>query len=69
MRSFVVVCNELGISNFESMNVSGAIIGGITIEQWADMNKKEFAQNSQNISADEKLLLAKYLKKCEELLS
>lgn len=68
LRSFIVVCDELGIPNFESMNISKASVGGISIEQWADMGKEEFIQEVQNLSVAKKSLLEKYLKKCEELL-
>lgn len=69
IRSFVLICNDLNISNFESINLTKASVAGITIEQWADMDIDKFVQNSKNFLPDEKSLLVQYLKICEELLS
>ena len=62
------MCNELGLSNIESLSVSKVIVGSFTIEQWTDMEKPEFIQKSKFITVHEKSILAKHLKKCEELL-
>ncbi len=67
-RSFIVVCNELGISDIECMPFSQIMIHGITVEQWADYSKEEFLKHQRLLTDNEKEVLAFYLKICEGIL-
>ena len=40
-RSFILMCNELGISDIECMKISRKLVHGITIEEWADYDTEK----------------------------
>jgi len=68
LRSFVLICQELGISNIEYCDLILEKIDNITIEQWSDYNVENFKARQSLLSDEQKRILSIYLKKCEEML-
>jgi len=67
-RSFILMCNELGILDIEYMKISRKMVHGITIEEWADYDKKKFLDAQRLLTDSEKGVLVSYLKSCEGIL-
>jgi len=68
LRSFVLICQELGINNIEYCDLILEKIDNITIQEWSDYNVEHFKARQALLSEEQKRILAIYLKKCEELL-
>lgn len=68
LRSFVLVCQELGISNIEYDGLLSKEINGITIQEWADYSLYQFIENESLLTEIQKNQLTVYLKKCEDVL-
>ena len=62
------MCQELGITDIEYCNHSGITIGNISIQEWTDLNVKQFVEHQKLLSKQEKKTLSSYLKRCEKLL-
>jgi len=68
MRSLSVICNELGIPDLEIRDILILEIGGLSIEEWANQNVKQFQESQKLLDEDQKRILSLYLKKVEEML-
>jgi len=68
MRSLSVICNELGIPDLEIHDILILEIGGLSIEEWANQNVKQFQESQKLLDDDQKRILSLYLKKVEEML-
>lgn len=69
MRSLYVICNELGIPDLEIHDILILEIGGLSIEEWANQNVKQFQESQKLLDDDQKRILSLYLKKVEEMLT
>ena len=68
MRSFILVCQELGIENAEYSNIVSKKIHGFSIEEWVNFNTEDFIKYQSQLSRHEKIELWDYLLRCQEVL-
>jgi len=68
MRSFVLICNELGIDEIEYSALSRIILHGLSIQEWSDLSLDEFNKKKSELTEEENSLLIVYLKECEGIL-
>lgn len=68
MRSFILICNDLGIDEIEYTAISNLIVHGISIQEWSDLELSEFTKKKSELTQKENRLLIDYLKRCEEIL-
>ena len=68
MRSFILICNDLGIDEIEYSAISNIIVHGISIQEWSDLKLSEFTKKKSELTEKENRLLIDYLKRCEEIL-
>ena len=67
-RSFVLVCQELGIPNIEYHNIARKQVRGTSVQEWADFDVLQFTEHQKLLSQFEKETLTSYLKECMEAL-
>lgn len=68
MRSFILICNDLGIEEIEYSTILKIIVHGISIQEWSDLKLIEFMKKKSELTEKENRLLIDYLKRCEEIL-
>lgn len=65
LRSFLVVCSELNIPDLEYItSVAGMKINHISVQQWADMDTKQFILESASLDETQKKTLKDSLRSC-----
>ena len=67
-RSFVLVCQELGIPNIEYHNIARKQVRGTSVQEWADFDVTQFTEHQKLLTQSEKEILSSYLSKCEKKL-
>lgn len=68
LRSFILICNELGIPEIEYSALSQIIIHKLSIQEWTDLPLDEFTKKKSKLTTEEKRLLVECLKECEGFL-
>ena len=65
-RSFLGICADLNIANMEYVaTMAGITINGISIQQWADMDEKQFLTNIKPLDKKQRKSVEMALKSCE----
>ena len=66
LRSFVLVCQELGISNID--HFAQIQVRGTSIEEWANYSVEEFIERTKFLSESERESLVSHMSKCADTL-
>lgn len=66
-RSLAIVCDELHITNLES--ILHETVGGICVEQWVNMKNITFEKSQTTLNELEKQRLEILLSECVETIS
>lgn len=65
-RSFLGICADLNIPNIEYVSTMAEItINGISIQQWADMDEKQFIIHIKSLDKKQRKSVEMALKSCE----